>query len=259
MHGLDLAETQKLFPDLAQNARVDWHDKPGEFWSEIHKQWLEFEGKQQMGYLVTRGDKVFLDCSKVLDNFLKEIEQRVNSPDFGQVEGYFNANGTPFVDPKMMHLKERIIEAINNGDIHQKFQAVVIPTEGANDAGISDLIEGADAQGMIELNGKYDWSKIFIDPATGKIDPAKLHDGKLPFSFLEMRFDGHVMNTVKGLPEVAGMPITEILPPSGNLPPTTLWPFGAAWPRRGIEKRKGRQVFILTMVGLKSRLKREQE
>lgn len=210
--GLDQAETHKMFPDLSQHARVDWHDKPGDYWSEIHKQFLKFEGKQQMGYLVQKGDTVYLDCHAVIANFKQELLERVNSSDFGQVEGYFNADGTPFVDPGMMHLKQQILDAVNNNELEQHFQAVIIPTEGANAEGLSDLIHGADAQGLIALNGKYDWSQYFKDPS-------QLHDGHLPFRFLEMRFDGHVMNTAHGLPESAGIPITHIIGPDKPLPP----------------------------------------
>lgn len=243
IHSLDEAATRKQYPELSEHTRVDWHDEPGEFWSEIHKQFLEFEGKQQIGYLVAEGDKVYLDCSKVINNFLKEIQERVNSPDFGQVEGYFNADGTPFVDPKMMHLKEQIIKAINNGDILKKFQAVVIPTEGANQAGLSDLIEGVDARGLIELKGKYDWSKLFIDPTTGQVNPEMLRDGHLPFKYLEMRFDGHVMNTIRGAAEeVVGTPVVEITPPpTTELPPIVWPPWAYVRRRRGLEGTDWRQ------------------
>ncbi len=239
IHNLDVAGTKSQYPDLQINKRADWHDEAGKFWSSIHKKMLEFEGKQQMGYLVAHGDKVYLDCSKVMDNFLTEVQERINDPDFGQVEGYFNADGTPFVDPKMMHLREQIIESINNGTFKDHFQAVVIPTEGANSAGLSDIVQGANDHGLIELKGNYDWSKLFLDPATGKIDPSKLHDGKLPFRFLEMRFDGHVMNTAQGAGETVATqtPVFEIIPPSGTGPegvPTTVFP-----PLAYVGRRKG--------------------
>ncbi len=236
IHSLDVDATKKQFPDLAHHTRIDWHDEPGKFKSAIHNMWLEFEGKQQMGYLVTRGDKVYLDCSKVIQNFVKEVSERINDPSFGQVEGYTNADGSPFVDSKMMHLKDQIQQAINNGDINRYFQAVVIPTEGANSAGLSDLVQGADSSGLIELNGKYDWSKMFIDPATGHVDPKMLHDGHLPFRFLEMRFDGHVMNTAQGAGEAGPMPFFKLTPPLDELPPTTFPPLTYVGRRKGLEE-----------------------
>ncbi len=216
----DIAETKKLFPALIENKRVDWHDEPGSYWSEIHKKWLEFEGKQQMGYLVAKGDKVFLDCHAVINNFKENVLNHINSPDFGIVKGYFNPDGTPFVDPKMLHLKDQIVDAINAGELEKKFQAVIIPTDGANQEGLSDLIQGANTRGLIELNGAYNWSEKFIDPTTGHIDPKMLHDGHLPIRYAEMRFDGHVQNTAQGFPD-HGEAITNLIdhPPTPNAAP----------------------------------------
>lgn len=229
IHNLDATQTHKVYPDLATNPRVDWHDEPGKFWSEIHKQALEFEGKQQMGFLEKIDGKVYLNCSKVINNFEKEIWERINDPHFGQVEGYTNPDGTPFVDPKMMHLKQQIIDALAKDELSKHFQAAVIPTEGANQVGLSDLLQGADSHGRILLEGKYDWSSMFTDEKM-------LHDGHLPFKFLEMRFDGHVMATAQGAGEVVHTaPFVEILPPSGDLPPTVFPPLFYAGRRKGLE------------------------
>jgi hypothetical protein len=220
--GLDAAETKKMFPSLTEHARVDWHDEPGQYWSEIHKAWLEFEGKQQMGYLEKVGDKVFLNTSKVIANFKEEVMERLNDPHFGQVAGYTNPDGTPFVDTKMVHLKEEILKAIKSGELEKRFQAVIIPTDGANKEGLSDIFEGADSKGRIYLG---DWSKYFTDPKM-------LRDGHLPVRFLEMRFMGHVIGTAQGSPEIASVPITEIIPGPGERPIIVVPPFPAYAPGR---------------------------
>jgi hypothetical protein len=126
IHNLDKAATLKLYPNLAEHPRVDWHDEPGQFWSDVHKKFLEFEGTQQMGYLEKDGDKVYLNISKIADNFLENIQKQIDAagntmPGFGEVNGYSDTAGNQFVAEKLKHLKDKIQDSIEDGTFFKHF------------------------------------------------------------------------------------------------------------------------------------------
>jgi serine/threonine protein kinase len=175
-------ELKTHFGDLAKHGRTDWHDEPGAHYSSIHHKIIEYEGKQQELFLEKSGSDVFVNANMVRQNLIENIRDRINDPDFGK-----SPDGT--IDHQLVDLRDKLAGWISDGTLDKHIQLAVIPTDAANHAGLSELISGAASDGRIKLPPEL--SALFTSPEN-------LHDGKLPFRFLELRIDGHTIATATG-------------------------------------------------------------
>lgn len=181
-HHLTLEETKHQFPGMSKHYRVDWHDNPGPHYSSIHHKLIEFEGKQQELFLEQAKDgTVSMDGRMVVKNLIENLRDRLNDPQFG-----LNPDGS--FDQKLIDLREKLVGWVQDGTLQDHLQVAVIPTDAANHAGLSYLYEGA-LGSKIAL--PHEISSLFTDKSM-------LHDGHLPFKFMEFRIDGHVIATAKG-------------------------------------------------------------
>ena len=186
---------------LAEHKRIDWHDEPGQKYSEVFKRLIEFEGKQQNLLLQQEPDgTVYIDTNKIANNLVENARNLFK--EFGT-----NPDGT--VDTKLAHLRDQLIEWQENGTLKDHLQAVIIPTEEANRKGLSLIVEGASDNYLLKL--PQDISAAFKTPG----DLGYLHH---PVRFIELRLDGHVLATTTGqnMPDITeefSLYRPEIIPP----------------------------------------------
>ncbi|MDR3642028.1 MAG: hypothetical protein P4L74_00165 [Candidatus Doudnabacteria bacterium] len=190
-HHLTLAELKEKFPGLAKHHRVDSHDNPGKHFSTIHNKEIEYEGKQQELFLEQAKDgTVSMDANMVMANLFKNLHEHVHvdgngdyhfDPEFGM-----NPDGT--YDQMLVHMGPKLVEWAQNKTLQDHIQVAIIPTDAANHAGLSMLYE-------VAHNGKLSFPSEISSTFT---DKSMLHDGHLPFRFMEFRVDGHVFATAQG-------------------------------------------------------------
>ena len=213
---------------MGQHKRIDWHDEPGKKFSNFFKGLIEHEGKQQMLYLGRNKDGgVMVDAGKILKNLIGNVEGKF--PSFGQ-----NPDGS--VDSKLADLMGKLTEWNKNGEIFKHLQIAIIPDDAANKSGESILLQN------FGNNGKMELDKILSDMFE---NPDSIKDGKLPFKFMELRLDGHVLATASGMDmanPVAGSSSSYLFE---RETPWSVPPVVPFYPRMDLEgkrkRRKGRQ------------------
>ena len=221
-HTATVEDLHKMFPDLGKHARVDWHDEPGKVYSNWFHKAIEFEGKQQMQYLHKDPNTgmVYMDLKSLAHNLAENAKRALADPEFGK-----NPDGS--IDHKLVDVAHSLQ---NIGDhpeeLAKHFQAAIIPTEEANRLGLSAVTHDGLVDGYKLPLPKQTWDLFDTE--------SKLHDGSIPFRFMEERFDGHVLNTTQGqnLEIIGGestkelIPVYEMRPPYNPdwIPPFPFWP-----------------------------------
>ncbi|MBX4204686.1 MAG: glycosyltransferase family 2 protein, partial [Candidatus Doudnabacteria bacterium] len=227
-HIASVDELKQLLPDLGKYARVHWHDEAGKVFSKWFGKPIEFEGKQQMQYLERDpgSGMVFMNIKALAHNMAENAKRALSDPDFGK-----SPDGS--IDHKLVDLAKTLISVGDKPEEYAKhFQAVIIPTEEANKLGLSAMSNEALVDGYKLPLPKATWGLFDSE--------AKLHDGSIPFRFMEERFDGHVLNTTQGHNyEILGgtsidhkIPVIDVRPPQN---PDWITPF-PFWPRFALEK-----------------------
>ncbi|MFA6383409.1 MAG: hypothetical protein WCX17_03225 [Parcubacteria group bacterium] len=203
---------------MGVHQRGPWHDNAGSEYSEVLKRMVQFEGKQQMFYLdKDPNGAVTVDASKILKNLADNIQGNTGS---------FGENPDSTIDSKLPDLLEKLQQWHANGELAKHLEVVIIPTDQANKEGTSILLDAVTPDGKIKLPDSL--SEMFSDPQS-------LKEGHLPFKFMELRLDGHVLSTTSG----EGLQDT-IIPPTYSFETEKLWdvpPVVPVYPRLDLEGR----------------------
>ncbi|MGE5392844.1 MAG: hypothetical protein ACM3NH_03825, partial [Candidatus Saccharibacteria bacterium] len=195
-------EMQRWLPKLSEHARADWHDELGPRYSSFFHKLIEFEGKQQMLYLERDATgAVSVNTEKIAMNLIKNARHA-----FAE----YGTNPDGSVDTKLQHLMTQLESWAKSGELGKHFQAAVIPTAEANGQGLSLLNEGTLPDGRLPLP-RETWD-LFKNNTN-------LFDGHLPFKYLELRLDGHVLATAQGQDLLTGSGSPGVRVPFANIPP----------------------------------------
>ena len=214
---------------LDKNARADWHDEPGKRFSSFFNKLIEFEGKQQMGYVHKSADgNVYFDIRGIADNLMKNAEDAFDT--FGR-----NPDGS--FDSKLEHLRDQIRQWNSEGSLLKHLQLAIFPTDELNKKGLSILVNGASADGRLTLPPEI--AKLFTTEQS-------LHYLHHPVKFMEIRLDGHALATTIGkdmtkqlIEATVHNPL--IMPPAPGGPVEAPWalPF---WKRNPLKKAPLREA-----------------
>ena len=166
---------------LDKHARADWHDEPGKRFSNFFNRLIEFEGKQQMGYVHKSADgKVYFDIRGIANNLMKNAENAFDK--FGR-----NPDGS--FDSKLEHLRDQLRQWNSEGSLLKHLQLAIFPTDELNKKGLSILVDGASPDGRLTLPPEI--AKLFTTEQS-------LHYLHHPVKFMEIRLDGHALATTIG-------------------------------------------------------------
>jgi len=181
--------------ELGKHPRADWHDEPGQRFSNFFHKLIEFEGKQQMGYLNRNSDgSIFVDAGKMIQNLKDNLEGAFKE---------FGTNPDGSFDSKLTGIREQLAEALKNGTLNGKMGVNIIPTEEANKAGLGMIAGFADNSGHVNFSSKL--SSLFTTEQS-------LHYLHHPVKYIEIFFQGsdgrHVLATTIGgdMQPVTGAP-----------------------------------------------------
>lgn len=229
---------KQLEDKLGIHERVDWHDEPGKRYSAFFKKLIEFEGKQQMLYLESGPDgQIYINADSIVKNVIKNLE--------GAFEE-FGTNPDGSVDSKLEHLRNQLLEWWKAGELGKHLQAVIIPTEEANQKGLSILTEGTMEEGRFRVALPKEISDLFKNPEN-------LRYGEHPVRYIELRIGGHTIATTVGedmrpteIPIYHPEIIPGAIPPSPEaIPPSEKpydWTVPLVPPARKVYKREPPEV-----------------
>ncbi|MEI6650396.1 MAG: hypothetical protein WCL23_03090 [Candidatus Moraniibacteriota bacterium] len=207
---IDLTETPGTPKGAIEGLKEFFGDKMG---SHPRAGWFDNDGKS--GYSFSLGQEkdgsVAINASGLLKNLIDNAKEAAG----------VNPDGTDA--GKLGGLAEKLAQWSKDGTMHEHIQVAIIPTDEANKEGASLLLAAAGADGKIKLPDVL--SKMFTNPEN-------FRDGHLPFKFMEVRIDGHVLATASGesmhdfvaAPQIAPVPagvgnVSEVVT-SPKIPPT---------------------------------------
>ncbi|MCX6791192.1 MAG: hypothetical protein NTV62_03325, partial [Candidatus Gribaldobacteria bacterium] len=211
---------------MEQHHRVDWHDEPGERYSNFFHKAIEFEGKQQMLYLEKDSNGiVWMDAKAVAENLVKNVEGA-----FAE----FGTNPDGSVDHQLLDVKNQILQWDKDGTLFKHLQGVVIPNEETNKTGFNMLFEGA-------VGNKIPLSKEVSDLFTTPESLRYLHH---PVKFIELRLDGHTLATSIG-EDIKPIDVAQAIHNPTIIGPGSKWdvpPVIPMFPRRALEPTRKREI-----------------